>query len=68
MIEMIRCENCRDVQAWKPIIEVAAVNCADDKNSRVCREHAIDAFPTIKVIHRISLSQFFYFFMCLLLF
>uniref|UniRef100_A0A914RYJ0 Sulfhydryl oxidase n=1 Tax=Parascaris equorum TaxID=6256 RepID=A0A914RYJ0_PAREQ len=37
-----------DVQAWKPIIEVGAVNCADDKNSRICREHAIDAFPTIK--------------------
>uniref|UniRef100_F1L048 Sulfhydryl oxidase n=1 Tax=Ascaris suum TaxID=6253 RepID=F1L048_ASCSU len=43
-----------DVQAWKPIIEVAAVNCADDKNSRVCREHAIDAFPTIKYFKYMS--------------
>uniref|UniRef100_A0A914ZI59 Sulfhydryl oxidase n=2 Tax=Parascaris univalens TaxID=6257 RepID=A0A914ZI59_PARUN len=43
-----------DVQAWKPIIEVGAVNCADDKNSRICREHAIDAFPTIKYFKYMS--------------
>lgn len=31
------------------MVHVSVVNCADEKNSGVCRAHAIDAFPTIKV-------------------
>ncbi|CAJ0959285.1 unnamed protein product, partial [Mesorhabditis belari] len=38
----------RLVQSWKPVVQVTVVNCAEDKNMPLCREHEIHAFPTIK--------------------
>ena len=35
--------------AWKPFIQMGVVNCADSKNSDVCRKYKIMAYPTIKV-------------------
>lgn len=39
----------RLVKSWNKIFEIAVLNCADEKNSPICREHEIDAFPTLKV-------------------
>uniref|UniRef100_A0A914WWW1 Sulfhydryl oxidase n=1 Tax=Plectus sambesii TaxID=2011161 RepID=A0A914WWW1_9BILA len=38
----------KDVMDWKDTVEVTVVNCADEKNSPLCREHGIDSFPTLK--------------------
>lgn len=40
----------RRLQTWSPILQVTAVNCAEEINSKLCREHGIEAFPTLKVI------------------
>lgn len=37
------------LKSWSNVVHVSVINCADEKNSPVCRAHAIDAFPTIKV-------------------
>ena len=34
---------------WKPFIQLGVVNCAENKNSDVCRRYKIMAYPTIKV-------------------
>ncbi|KAI1718933.1 erv1 / alr family domain-containing protein [Ditylenchus destructor] len=36
------------VKHWKSIVVVGVVNCADEMNAPVCREHEIDAFPTLR--------------------
>lgn len=33
---------------------MSALNCAEEKNAPVCREHEIDAFPTLRVLGAIS--------------
>uniref|UniRef100_A0A0N4Z0J0 Sulfhydryl oxidase n=1 Tax=Parastrongyloides trichosuri TaxID=131310 RepID=A0A0N4Z0J0_PARTI len=38
----------KHLESWKDVVPITVINCADDKNSPICREHAIDAFPTIK--------------------
>lgn len=46
-----------EIKGWKPVFEVAAINCADDKNIQLCRAHAIDAFPTVKYFKYMSRSH-----------
>ncbi|KAK6113525.1 Erv1 / Alr family protein [Brugia pahangi] len=41
---------------WKPIVQIAAVDCADNNNLKLCREHNVDAFPTIKYFKYMSTS------------
>ncbi|CEF63367.1 XPG/Rad2 endonuclease, eukaryotes family and XPG N-terminal domain and XPG-I domain and Thioredoxin-like fold domain and Thioredoxin domain and ERV/ALR sulfhydryl oxidase domain and 5'-3' exonuclease, C-terminal domain-containing protein [Strongyloides ratti] len=41
-------EFSRHLESWRDIVPMTVVNCADDKNSPLCREQSIDAFPTIK--------------------
>uniref|UniRef100_A0A158Q8B1 Sulfhydryl oxidase n=1 Tax=Elaeophora elaphi TaxID=1147741 RepID=A0A158Q8B1_9BILA len=38
----------RQLLQWEPIVQIAAVDCANSQNLRLCREHNVDAFPTIK--------------------
>ncbi|CAI4221591.1 unnamed protein product [Auanema sp. JU1783] len=38
----------RHLSTWSSVVQVTVVNCADDKNMPLCREHSIAAFPTIK--------------------
>ncbi|GMT33551.1 hypothetical protein PFISCL1PPCAC_24848 [Pristionchus fissidentatus] len=38
----------RQLESWSPIVQVTVVNCAEDKNMPLCREHQIAAFPTLK--------------------
>ncbi|KAK0407537.1 hypothetical protein QR680_019250 [Steinernema hermaphroditum] len=35
------------LKSWSPIAQVSVLNCADDKNLPICREHEIDAYPTL---------------------
>ncbi|KAF8381544.1 hypothetical protein PRIPAC_70686, partial [Pristionchus pacificus] len=38
----------RQLESWSSVVQVTVVNCADDKNMPLCREHQIAAFPTLK--------------------
>lgn len=40
----------RMLKTWDNFVVIGVINCADELNSPVCREHAIDSFPTLKVI------------------
>ncbi|KAE9547840.1 hypothetical protein FO519_008948 [Halicephalobus sp. NKZ332] len=41
-------EFATNLKDWSSVVQVTVINCADEKNSPVCREHEIDAFPTLK--------------------
>uniref|UniRef100_A0A158P986 Sulfhydryl oxidase n=1 Tax=Angiostrongylus cantonensis TaxID=6313 RepID=A0A158P986_ANGCA len=38
----------RHLVLWKPFVEVTVVDCANDFNLPLCRDHSVNAFPTIK--------------------
>ncbi|XP_066583966.1 sulfhydryl oxidase 2 [Prorops nasuta] len=37
-----------DIVSWRDIVEVAAIDCFDDENNGLCREHEIMHYPMIK--------------------
>ncbi|XP_076290507.1 sulfhydryl oxidase 1 [Lasioglossum baleicum] len=37
-----------DVYAWKNIVAIAAIDCADDDNNPICREYEIMHYPMLK--------------------
>uniref|UniRef100_A0A0K0E7E0 Sulfhydryl oxidase n=1 Tax=Strongyloides stercoralis TaxID=6248 RepID=A0A0K0E7E0_STRER len=41
-------EFARHLESWRDVVPITVINCADEINEKVCREHAIEAFPTIK--------------------
>ncbi|KAM3727459.1 Sulfhydryl oxidase [Dirofilaria immitis] len=49
-------ELAKQLLKWKHIVEIAAVDCADNKNLRLCREHNVDAYPTIKFFKYMSMN------------
>ncbi|VDO37409.1 unnamed protein product [Haemonchus placei] len=50
-------EFARHIALWKPFVQVTVVNCADDKNLPLCREHSVNAFPTIKFFKKGATSK-----------
>lgn len=34
---------------WRPVLHLAALDCADETNSAVCRDFNIPGFPTVRV-------------------
>ncbi|KAG8517156.1 Sulfhydryl oxidase 1 [Galemys pyrenaicus] len=38
-----------DVKDWRPALNVAALDCADEANNKVCRDFNIPGFPTVRV-------------------
>lgn len=46
------------IRRWNSTVQATVVNCADEKNSPLCREHAIAAFPTVKVSDNFVVSCF----------
>lgn len=40
-----------DIKEWKHMVNVAAVDCADDDNSQMCRDFEIMAYPTLRYFH-----------------
>lgn len=41
-------EFASDVIAWQSVVQVAAVNCAADENSNLCRKYEIMAYPCLR--------------------
>ncbi|XP_023366525.1 sulfhydryl oxidase 1 [Otolemur garnettii] len=39
----------RDIKDWRPALNLAALDCADENNSAVCRDFNIPGFPTVRV-------------------
>ncbi|KAL3088310.1 hypothetical protein niasHT_023870 [Heterodera trifolii] len=39
------------VKNWRASVVIAVINCADELNAPICREHSIDAFPMLKYFH-----------------
>lgn len=37
---------------WRPALNVAALDCADETNSEICRDFDIPGFPTVRVRDR----------------
>nr|XP_055023808.1 sulfhydryl oxidase 1 [Misgurnus anguillicaudatus] len=38
----------RDIKEWKPAVDLAAIDCADEKNRRVCIRFGITGYPSLK--------------------
>ncbi|XP_024943491.1 sulfhydryl oxidase 2 [Cephus cinctus] len=41
-------ELAQDILAWKDIVVVAAIDCADDDNNPICREYEVMHYPMLK--------------------
>ncbi|KTG31705.1 hypothetical protein cypCar_00010875 [Cyprinus carpio] len=39
----------RDIKEWKPAVDLAAIDCADESNRKVCTNFGITGFPSLKV-------------------
>uniref|UniRef100_A0A3Q2XCR3 Sulfhydryl oxidase n=2 Tax=Hippocampus comes TaxID=109280 RepID=A0A3Q2XCR3_HIPCM len=44
----------RDIKEWKPAVDLAAIDCADENNRKVCISFGIRGFPTLKFFHAYS--------------
>ncbi|KAI6172627.1 Sulfhydryl oxidase [Aphelenchoides besseyi] len=42
------------LRSWTSTVQVTVVNCAAEENSPLCRQHAIAAFPTLKVYFKVN--------------
>ncbi|CAD6185386.1 unnamed protein product [Caenorhabditis auriculariae] len=47
----------REISTWSPLVQVTVVNCADDKNMPLCREHSVSAYPTLKYFKYLSANK-----------
>ncbi|XP_054645250.1 sulfhydryl oxidase 1 [Dunckerocampus dactyliophorus] len=41
----------RDIKEWKPAVDLAAIDCADEESRKVCTGFGIRAYPTLKFFH-----------------
>lgn len=41
-------EFAADVRDWRPVVRVAAIDCANELNTPLCREYEIMAYPTLR--------------------
>uniref|UniRef100_A0A671PTB6 Sulfhydryl oxidase n=1 Tax=Sinocyclocheilus anshuiensis TaxID=1608454 RepID=A0A671PTB6_9TELE len=39
----------RDIKEWKPAVDLAAIDCANESNRKVCTNFGITGFPSLKV-------------------
>ncbi|XP_035032856.2 sulfhydryl oxidase 1 [Hippoglossus stenolepis] len=40
-----------DIKEWKPAVDLAAIDCAEAVNRKVCSSYGITGYPTIKFFH-----------------
>ena len=52
------------VKEWRNVVVIGVINCADELNAPICREHSIDAFPTLKVLFYLLINYFCLVFPC----
>ncbi|KAI1300232.1 Sulfhydryl oxidase 1 [Halotydeus destructor] len=38
----------KDILSWRPVIDLAVINCAEDKNAEACREYEINLYPSLR--------------------
>ncbi|XP_048394787.1 sulfhydryl oxidase 1 isoform X2 [Stegostoma tigrinum] len=43
-----------DIKEWRPAVRLAAVNCANSKNAKICRSFRVTVYPTIKFFRAFS--------------
>ncbi|CAM4718052.1 unnamed protein product [Leuciscus chuanchicus] len=48
----------RDIKEWKPAVDLAAIDCADESNRKVCTNYGITGYPTLKFFPAYSSSEF----------
>ncbi|KAJ8395449.1 hypothetical protein AAFF_G00031830 [Aldrovandia affinis] len=46
----------RDVKEWKPAVDLAAIDCAEEANRMTCISFGVRGFPTLKFFHAYSKS------------
>ncbi|MBZ3887486.1 Sulfhydryl oxidase 1 [Sciurus carolinensis] len=46
----------KDVKDWRPALNLAALDCADESNTAVCRNFSISGFPTVRFFKAFSKS------------
>ncbi|XP_036377636.1 sulfhydryl oxidase 1 [Megalops cyprinoides] len=46
----------RDVREWKPAVDLAAIDCADEGNRMTCSSFGIRGYPTVKFFHAYTKS------------
>ncbi|XP_061895501.1 sulfhydryl oxidase 1 [Entelurus aequoreus] len=44
----------RDIKEWKPAVDLAAIDCADEESRKVCTGFGIRGYPTLKFFHAYS--------------
>ncbi|CAB1331911.1 unnamed protein product [Coregonus sp. 'balchen'] len=44
----------RDIKEWKPAVDVAAIDCANEENGPICSRFGVKAYPTLKFFHAYS--------------
>ncbi|CAJ1060548.1 sulfhydryl oxidase 1 [Xyrichtys novacula] len=44
----------RDIAEWKTAVDLAAIDCAERANKRVCNEYQVTGYPTLKFFHAYS--------------
>ncbi|KAK7889791.1 hypothetical protein WMY93_025351 [Mugilogobius chulae] len=44
----------RDIKEWKPAVDLAAIDCADETNRKVCTKYSIRGYPTIRFFNAYS--------------
>ncbi|XP_036610665.1 sulfhydryl oxidase 1 [Trichosurus vulpecula] len=47
----------KEVKDWRPVIKVAALDCAEEANSEICRNFGIHAYPSVKFFKAFSDSS-----------
>ncbi|TRY83594.1 hypothetical protein DNTS_033710 [Danionella cerebrum] len=47
----------RDIKEWKPAVDLAAIDCADESNRKVCTKFAITGYPSLKFFPAYSSSE-----------
>ncbi|XP_027790680.2 sulfhydryl oxidase 1 [Marmota flaviventris] len=45
-----------DVKDWRPALNLAALDCADESNTAICRDFSISGFPTVRFFKAFSKS------------
>ncbi|XP_067270263.1 sulfhydryl oxidase 1 [Pseudorasbora parva] len=48
----------RDIKEWKPAVDLAAIDCADESNRKVCTNFGITGYPSLKFFPAYSNSEF----------
>uniref|UniRef100_A0A8C6T1R2 Sulfhydryl oxidase n=1 Tax=Neogobius melanostomus TaxID=47308 RepID=A0A8C6T1R2_9GOBI len=44
----------RDIKEWKPAVDLAAIDCSEENNRKVCTNYSIKGYPTIKFFNAYS--------------